>query len=255
MRWFNSTLVFILVLITVYSTLPVMAQQGTAQPSQAGINELLARLEVDYGITPAFPAEWQAQNAGEIIQLYNYLTVIYTACDQIAWQLWQLNNTPSDFTPSEHFRFYFDPAHLQIDRALSLNGYAGNTAPRHENGQIAGYLIQLAPLGMSQPFTFAHEIGHVVDSMLDGLPHEQHIAVVGGVEGTTGWIPGEGYVGNELKFPRAIAGPNEDFADTFGQMMVNGLNSTDSTALRYQFMLDHTHQWFTLIRIKRIFNR
>ena len=248
MRYRFVLVIFIISSFLAFNTSPNFAQED---PSQAAINTLLVQLEIDYGITPAFPAEWQAQTAGEVIQLYDYLTMITYSCELTAQQLWVLNGSPRDITPSDHFRLHFAAAHLQIDRTYNLGaGYGGNTAPRYENGEIIGYMIQLTPLGVSQPFTFAHELGHVIDALLNDLPHNQHIEDLGGVVGSLGWIPGEGFIGNENLFPRANGGANEDFADTFGQMMVGNLSPDNTTAPRYHFMINHTHEWLTLIRLQ-----
>lgn len=253
MRYRLIISLLILSSILLLSTPPSHAQEG---PSQAAINTLLANLETDYGITAAFPAEWQAQTAGEVIQLYDYLTMITLSCELTAQELWTLNNKPANFTPAEHFRLHFDAANLQIDRTGSLGaGFAGNTAPRHEGGEIVGYMIQLTPLGVSQPFTFAHELGHVMDAMLNDIPHNQHVADLGGLVGSVGWIPGEGFIGNENLFPRANGGANEDFADTFGQMMVGNLSPDNSTAPRYHFMVAHTAQWLTIMRLRDLLPR
>lgn len=239
---------FVISSLFAFNISPSSAQE---RPSQAGIDTLLVHLETEYGITPAFPAEWQAQTAAEVIQLYDYLSMISYASDLTAHQLWVLGGSPSDFTPSAYFRLHFDFAHLQIDRTYNLAaGYGGNTVPRYENGEIVGYMIQLTPLGVSQPFTFAHELGHVIDAMLNDLPHIQHVKELGGLVGTLGWIPGAGFTGNENLFPRANGGANEDFADTFGQMMVGNLSPDDTTAPRYHFMVEHTHEWLTLIRLQ-----
>jgi hypothetical protein len=138
---------------------------------------------------------------------------------------------------------------LQIDRTTRLPaGMGGNTAPQYADGKIVSYLIQLTPLGLSQPFTFAHEMGHVVDSLLGDQPHIQHVAELGGTVGTLGWIPGKGYWGNELLFPRAVGGANEDFADTFGEMMMGRLSPLNSTMPRWRFMVRHTDEWLAQIR-------
>lgn len=226
-------------------TVPVAAQDGA---SQAGIDQLLAALEADFGVTAAFPGEWQAASAGEVQQLYDGLHVIYAGFEAVAYRLWVLDGAPDNLSPSEHFHLLFDAAHLSIDRTFRLGNYAGNTAPLYENGVIAGYMIQLGPAGMSQPFTLAHEMGHVVDAMLGDQPHQDHIAFLGGTVGSTGWIPGRGFEGNALMFPRAQAGANEDFADTFGQMMMGNLSPLNSTAPRWAFMVTHTHLWLDAIR-------
>ncbi len=252
---FRYLLIFSILLINLLS-LSAPHRQVNAQdsPSQAGINTLLEALEIDYGITPSFPAEWQAQNAGEVIQLYDYLSMITYSCELTAQTLWELNGSPVDITPKQHFRLHFDPANLQIDRTYNLGaGYAGNTAPRYEGGEIVGYMIQLTPLGVSQPFTFAHELGHVIDAELNDFPHNQHVADLGGVVGSLGWIPGAGFEGNENLFPRANGGANEDFADTFGNMMVGNLSPDNTTAPRYEFMVQHTHEWLTLIQLRTKF--
>lgn len=222
--------------------------QGQDSPSQIGINERLAILAADCGVTPAYPAEWQAQTAGDVIRLYEYLGVIYTACQEVAYTIWRLDGSPEDYTPLAYFRLHFDQAGLQIDRTFNLGSYEGNTAPRYANGEVIGYMIQLSPMGMAQPFTFAHEIGHVVDALLLDKPHQQHMLELGGVVGSVGWIPGRGYESNELLFPRAVAGPNEDFADTFGQMMIGNLSPLNSTAPRWAFMMRHTREWLRLLR-------
>lgn len=247
--------VVLLVSTLSWSVSPNLAE-AQAGPSQAAINTLLEELATHYGITAAFPAEWQAQNAGEVIQLYDYLTMITYSCELTAHTLWELNGSPAELTPQQHFRLHFDPANLQIDRTYNLGaGYAGNTAPRYEGGEIVGYMVQLTPLGVSQPFTFAHELGHVIDALLNDYPHNQHVADLGGVVGSVGWIPGAGFEGNENLFPRANGGANEDFADTFGNMMVGNLSPDNTTAPRYEFMVEHTHEWLTLINLRRKFRR
>lgn len=230
---------------TLAGPLPSQAQHG---PSQAGIDRLLLDLERDFGVTAAFPAEWQAQNGGEVQQLYEGLHTVYSGFQQVAYRLWQLDGSPDHLTPAAHFRLHFDQANISLDRTFRLGRFEGNTAPRYEGGQVVGYMIQLAPGGLSRPFILAHEIGHVLDSLLGDQPQRDHVAELGGVAGTTGWIPGRGYQGNEILFPRAVAGPNEDFADTFGQMMMGRLSLLNSTAPRWLFMVRYTPRWLTDLR-------
>lgn len=226
-------------------TLPSLAQDD--RPSQAGINALVIRLSDDFGVNPAFPGEWQASSASEVQQLYEGLTVIYQGFDIVANCLYQLDGSPQNLTPFAHFRLHFDNANITYDRTTRIGDYAGNTAPQRENGEVVGYMIQFSPLGMSQPFTLAHEMGHIVDALLNDVPHQEHVMALGGVVGTLGWIPGRGYQGNELLFPRAVGGANEDFADTFGQMMMGNLSLFDSTAPRWLFMTTRTHRWLDAI--------
>lgn len=217
-------------------------------PSQAGINERLEILNVDCGITPAFPGEWIAQTPGEVILLYEYLGTVHRACLTVAEQLWFLDGSPQEVTPLEHFRFHFDQAALQLDRSTRLGKYWGNTAPQYSNGVVVGYMIQLAHEGFADESTFAHEMGHVVDGMLGDDPQRQHLREVGGVASDIGWLPGDGYWGYELLFPRSAAGPNEDFAETFGQMMMGNLSPYNGTAPRWWFMVRHTSAWLHAIR-------
>jgi hypothetical protein len=226
-----------------------VAAPATAQhpPTQQQVNDLLAEIESTYGLGFAFPTEWQATTAGEVIQFSEYLTVISDSLAQTAYWLWRLNGSPAYMTPAQHFRLHFDRARIALDRTTQLGAYAGKTNPRYENGRVVGYLVQLTDEGMRQPFTLAHELGHVVDSLLSDLPHTQHVEFLGGVWGATAWLPGRGYVGNERLFPRAVGGPNEDFADTFGQMMMGRLRPLDSTAPRWTFMVTHTRDWLAAI--------
>ncbi len=221
-------------------------------PTQDRVYELMAEIENTYGVGFAYPAEWQATSANEVIQFNEYLTVILESLGRVSKTLYQFGRAPDDplrITPADYFRLHFDRAHIVIDRTTQLSGnFAGKTNPLYGNGLIIGYSIQLTGEGMRQPFTFAHELGHVVDSLLTDLPHTQHVEFLGGAWGAVNWIPGDGYIGNERMFPRAVGGPNEDFADTFGQMMMGKLNPLKSTAPRWAFMVIHLREWLDAIR-------
>lgn len=240
----TKSLLIAILLISVIAPMSISADD----PSQAGIDQRLAILEVDCGITPAFPGEWIAQTPAEVILLYEYLGTVHRACLMVAQQLWFLDGAPDDMTPLEHFRFHFNRAALQLDRSTHLGQFWGNTAPRFENGAVVGYMIQLAHEGFADESTFAHEMGHVVDGLLGDVPQRQHLREVGGVASTVGWLPGDGYWGYELLFPRSAAGPNEDFAETFGQMMMGHLSPYNGTAPRWWFMVRHTSTWLHVIR-------
>lgn len=216
--------------------------------SQTQLNALIASIEDTYGVGFAFPPEWQAQTADELLLFYGYLISIETALEVTASRLWLLNGAPDNLSPTAHFRRHFDQANILIDRVRHLGSYGGNTQPLFENGRIIAYLIQIAPAGFGQSYTLAHEIGHVLDGLLYDLPQKQHREALGGVWTLNYWIPGEGFIGNENLFPRATAGPNEDFADTFGQMMIGNLNPDDSTAPRWEFMTTYVPRWLHLLQ-------
>lgn len=232
----------------------VFPHTGNAQegPTQDRVYELMAEIENTYGIGFAYPSEWQATSANEVIQFNEYLTIILESLRRVSETFYQLGRAPDDplrITPADYFRLHFDRAHIVIDRTVQLGGnFAGKTNPLYGNGVIIGYSIQLTGEGMRQPFTLAHELGHVVDSLLTDLPHTQHVEVLGGEWGAVNWIPGKGYIGNEALFPRAVGGPNEDFADTFGQMMMGKLNPLKSTAPRWLFMVLYLRGWLDAIR-------
>jgi hypothetical protein len=95
------------------------------------------------------------------------------------------------------------------------------------------------------PFVLIHELGHVVDGLLDDLPHSQFVDELGGQFSEFSWLPGEGYAGNEAMFPRAVGGPNEDFADTFSNMLLGRLSVVP---VRYDFMQEHLPEWLAAIR-------
>ncbi|MBI5930659.1 MAG: hypothetical protein HY862_15225 [Chloroflexi bacterium] len=231
-----------------------LAPSATAQdnPTQDRVFELMDEIENTYGVGFAYPVEWQAASANEVIQFNDYLTVILESLARISETLYALGADPNDptrMTPADYFRLHFDNAHIVIDRTTQLgSNFAGKTNPIYGNGAIVGYSIQLTGEGMRQPFTLAHELGHVVDSLLTDLPHTQHVEFLGGEWAATAWIPGKGYIGNEHMFPRAVGGPNEDFADTFGQMMMGKLSPLNSTAPRWSFMVTHIHEWLEAIR-------
>lgn len=244
---------FLLILVSVFfATYPPLQTVAQTTWTQADIDELRAEIEATYEIAFAFPEEWQAQSTDEIPLLMNYLLTIRESLAQTANTLWMLNGSPNDLSPSEHFCFYLSQAHIQIDRVINIGGgYGGNTMPIYENGRVVSYLIQLAPQGIGQPYTLAHEIGHVIDGLLDDYPQNQHRAILGGAWTTNYWIPGAGYLGNENMFPRALSGPNEDFADTFGQMMIGNLSLWGSTTPRWLFMVEQVPSWLNLLEGRR----
>lgn len=245
---FYICLTLFLIFFCVLQPHPVASQDT---PTQERIYELMAEIEDTYGVGFAYPSEWQAASAAEVIQFNEYLTVILDSLAQISHTLAWLGKSPDDplrMTPVDYFRLHFDAAPIVIDRTIQLGGFAGKTNPTYQDGQVVGFSIQLTGEGMRQPFTLAHELGHVVDSRLADLPQQQHVEVLGGAWGAIAWIPGKGYTGNEWMFPRAVGGPNEDFADTFGQMMMGRLGLLDSTASRWLFMVVHTRDWLLALR-------
>lgn len=213
--------------------------------TQTEINRLLVEIEDIYGVGFALPAEWNATTAAEVMIFTDGLHEMLAAFDTTARYLyvWSEIDDP-DITPLELFRTVFDPADLEIDRATFIPGnFVGNTLPRYENGVVIGYTLQLTPAGMNS-FIIAHELGHVVDGLLEDIPQLAFIAALGGEWGVDAWIPGEGYIGNEILFPRAVAGPNEDFADTFGQMMTGNL---EAVPVRYDFMREQIPLWVEML--------
>lgn len=249
----KNSLRFGLALLVGVSAL-VYPHTGIAQenPTQDRVYELMAEIENTYGVGFAYPSEWQATSANEVIQFNDYLTIILESLARVSATFYQIGRVPDDplrITPADYFRLHFDRAHIVIDRTTQLGGnFAGKTNPLYGDGVIIGYSIQLTGEGMRQPFTLAHELGHVVDSVLTDLPHTQHVDFLGGEWGAVNWIPGKGYIGNEALFPRAVGGPNEDFADTFGQTMMGKLSPLKSTAPRWLFMVLHLLGWLDAIR-------
>jgi hypothetical protein len=248
-----TTLICVLMLSPSFGFhLHTSAVRAQENPEQRDIDGILGHIQETYGVGFAFPGEWQARYEDELPLIHSYAATINASLEQVAHTLWMLDGSPPYLSPSEHFRLHFDQANIQIDRVGHLGGYGGNTMPVYEDGLVIAYLIQLAPVGLGRTYTLAHEIGHVLDNLLADQPQWQHREMLGGAWTPTYWVPGSGYEGNEARFPRALAGPNEDFADTFGQMMVGGLNPFDETSSRWLYMTTHTRHWLALLRSRRI---
>ncbi len=237
---------------------PVHAQDDRDNPliptplprvyKQEEIHKLMTLIEETYGIGFAYPAEWIASDANEIIWLTDGLHEIFNALNIASYYLYLYGDAPEDITPPTFFRQHYDSAHLVLDRATRIEGgFWGNTLPLYENSQVVGYMIQLTFQGMDGPFVLIHELGHVLDGLLLDDPHTQFVEELGGEWTTQNWIPGEGYSGNELLFPRALGGPNEDFADTFAAMLL-GYLTEENVAVRYEFMHEHLPKWLAAIR-------
>jgi hypothetical protein len=208
---------------------------------------MLTLIEARYGIGFAFPEEWIAGTANEIQWFTDDLHGILTALDTAAAYLYLYGNPPEDTTPIEFFRQHFDRAKIKLDRASQIQGgFTGNTLPIIENGEVFYYLIQIHPAEMTRQFVLIHELGHVLDGLLEDQPHTDFVAELGGEWTPTAWIPGEGYIGNEELFPRAVAGPNEDFADTFANMLLGRLSET-VVPVRYEFMREYLPQWLAAL--------
>jgi hypothetical protein len=221
------------------------AQKPTDEPrvySQAEINRLQTEISETYGI--GFVAgEWIASTASEVMWFTDAMYNIQEALDTVSYYLHLYGEAPDDVTPVAFFRQHFDAADLVIDRVTRIDGgFWGNTLPIYEDGEVVQYVIQLAPQGMSSPFVVVHELGHVLDGLLDDQPQQDFIAELGGEWTPDAWIPGEGYLGNEGLFPRGVAGPNEDFADTFAGMMM-GYLSPELVPVRYEFMREYLPEW------------
>ncbi len=216
--------------------------------SQAGIDALMQTLTADYGIGFAFPVEWIANDAREVMWFTDGLHHVLGALTLATYYLHAYDGAPEDVTPAAYFRQHFDRANIHLDRVLGLeNGFYGNTMPVVEDGQIVAYNIQLAPGGLSGQYVMIHEIGHVLDALLNDQPQIDFVAALGGEMTPTAWRPGVGYRGNETLFPRAVAGANEDFADTFAAMLMGRL-SPEHVGVRYDFMADYLPRWLADIR-------
>lgn len=257
--WMSGAVLFTLLFLLTLTFRPAayaitrtpIPTQGIPTPlprvySQTEINNMLVLIEERYGVGFSYPTEWQAVNASEIMWFTDGLHQILEALDIASFYLYLYGDPPEDVTPLEFFRLHFDQANLEIDRSVALvDNFAGNTLPRYGNGEVIGYTIQLTGVGMSNPFTLIHELGHVVDGLLADRPHEDFVTALGGEWASDRWLPGQGYRGNEAMFPRATGGPNEDFADTFGQMLLGNLGAV---RVRYDFMLAVLPEWLAAIR-------
>lgn len=249
MRFIMIILLLVMFVIPVWADDPTTpASIPTPQPrtySQAEIDALWEQIETTYGITYAVEAEWNATNANEVIWYTDDLHTILEALQVASFYMWRFADAPEDVTPAEFFRQIFDRAGLQIDRVLGIEGgFVGNTLPVYENSEVDFYVIQLAPGAMSNYFVFVHELGHVIDGLLADTPQLAFIEALGGEWATDFWIPGEGYMGNEAMFPRAVAGPNEDFADTFANFLLGRL---ESVPVRDHFMRQNFPLWMEAI--------
>lgn len=246
-------LIFIISILLM--SFPALAQEDEGIPTplprehrQAEIDKVMALIEETYGIGFAYPSEWIASNANEVIWFTDGLHEIYQALNIASYYLYLYGDAPEGTTPIEFFRQHFDHAHIIIDRATTIEGgFWGNTLPMYENSEVIGYTIQLTYQGMSGSFVLIHELGHVLDNLLLETPQKQFVEALGGEWSTESWIPGEGYLGNELFFPRALGGPNEDFADTFANMLL-GYLTEDNIPVRYNFMLKNLPLWLTDLR-------
>ncbi|MFP4321863.1 MAG: hypothetical protein ACLFTK_05360 [Anaerolineales bacterium] len=239
---------------------PVLAQAPPPAPddylvpprerdySQAGIDALMNTITEQYGIGFAFPVEWIANDAREVMWFTDGLHHVLGALYLAAYYLHAYDGAPEDISPAEHFRQHFDRANILLDRVLGIeNGFDGNTMPVVEDSQIVSYNIQLAPGGLSGQYVMIHELAHVLDALLNDTPQADFVTVLGGEMTPIAWRPGAGYVGNEILFPRAVAGANEDFADTFAAMLMGRL-SPENVAVRYDFMRAYLPIWLAAIR-------
>jgi hypothetical protein len=213
---------------------------------QDSIAEMMTRIEETYGIGFAYPDEWIPGTPAEVIQYVDFMHDVLEALNIAAVYLHYYDNAPEDVSPSEYFRQHFDRANIQIDRVSQVEGgFIGNTLPIIEDGELLGFTMQLTYAGVNGPFILIHELGHVVDALLSDVPQNQFVDALGGAFNDIAWIPGEGYTGNEELFPRAVAGPNEEFADTFSNMLLGRLTVVP---VRYDFMLEHFPDWLEAIR-------
>jgi hypothetical protein len=250
----RKILTLLLLVLTFIHNLPVFADDPPPIPtplprvySQQGINDVLALIEARYGIGFAFPEEWLAGTASEVQWFTDDLHGILAALDTAAAYLYLYGDAPPNSTPGEFFRQQFDRAKIKLDRASQIEGgFTGNTLPVIEDGEPLYYLIQIHPAEMTRQLVLIHELGHVLDGLLKDQPHNDFVAELGGEWAATAWIPGEGYIGNEELFPRAVAGPNEDFADTFANMLLGRL-SESVVPVRYEFMREYLPLWLTLL--------
>lgn len=249
---------FFILLMCLLLVNPTFAQDETAPPivptpvpreyKQTEINAMMSLIQETYGIGFAYPAEWIANDANEVIWLTDSLHEIYQALNIASAYLVFYGDVPEDIAPSEFFRQHFDQANILIDRATTIDGgFWGNTLPMYENSQVIGYTIQLTYQGMSGPFVLIHELGHVLDNLLLEAPHLAFAETLGGEWTTENWIPGEGYSGNEGFFPRGLGGPNEDFADTFANMLL-GYLTIDNIPVRFEFMQENLPVWLAALR-------
>lgn len=225
--------IVLLMLLAWGSLRPAAASQPTY--SQAEIDRLLAEISHDYGLHFAYPGEWQAANAGELMALVQALHLFKAHLQQAAAGL-HAHAPLAAASPAGSFRRAFWRAGLHIDRAGTLpGGFDGNTVPHYADGAVLYYSLQFTLQGMSSPYVVLHELGHVLDNLLQDQPQAHFHAWLGGSMGAAGWQPGLDYAGNEGLFLRARAGLNEDFADTFAQYL-RGQLSPGITPARYQFM-------------------
>ena len=213
---------------------------------QDSITQMMTLIEETYGVGFAYPDEWIPGTPAEVIQYVDFMHDVMEALDIAAVYLHYYDGAPDDMSPPEYFRQHFDRANIQIDRVSQIDGrFVGNTLPIIEDGELLGFTIQLTFAGVGGPFILIHELGHVVDGLLDDMPQNQFVDALGGEFSEVAWIPGDGYEGNEELFPRAVAGPNEDFADTFSNMMLGRLSVVP---VRYNFMLENLPAWLESIR-------
>ena len=258
LRNVKRIVLFALLTISIIGTLPALhAQDESDEPlpvptpmervhRQDEIPQLMALIEERYGVAFAYPDEWIPGTPAEVIQFVDFMHDIHEALDIAAVYLHYYDDAPDDISPPEYFRLHFDQAHIQIDRVSQIEGrFVGNTLPIVEDGELLGFTIQLTYAGVNGPFIFVHELGHVVDGLLGDLPQNQFVEALGGEFSEVAWIPGEGYIGNEAMFPRAVAGPNEDFADTFSNMLLGRL---DVVPVRFDFMQMYLPDWLEAIR-------
>ncbi|HLA43355.1 MAG TPA: hypothetical protein VJZ27_07980 [Aggregatilineales bacterium] len=217
--------------------------------NQDAINALMEIVEMRYGIGFAAPEEWMATGASEIMWFTDDLHGLLEALDIAAYYLWFYGEASEDQSPAEFFRQHFDRANIVIDRSMNIpGGFTGNTLPMYENEKVVSYVIQLHPVSMgSGYFVPIHELGHVVDGLLNDQPQHDFVDALGGTWADQSWIPGKGYDGNENLFPRATAGASEDFADTFANMLMGRL-SPEFIPVRYNFMREHLPGWLENIR-------
>jgi|GEM_PF-5735875 len=228
---------------------PAIAQTETPEPTytQDEIFRLMDEITETYGIGFVIREEWYGSSGGDIINFVDFLQNMLVAFEIMSDVLYESGNPPDDSTPQDYFRLIFDRANIEIDRTAAIQGgFYGNTLPQIENSLVVGYMVQFTPVGFNSQFIIIHEFAHIIDGILDDAPQNAFIDELGGEWTEVAWIPGEDYNGNEEMFPRAVAGPNEDFADTFANMILGRLTE-ELTPARLEFMTDYIPQWLELL--------
>jgi hypothetical protein len=230
------------------TTTPALGQSESPQPySEEAVYDLLLNIAENYGIEFAYPLEWQPTTVQEVILFSDYLAVINHAFQQCAAYLHYFSRAPQDVTPEQFFRQHFDRANIRIDRVTEDLGIYGTRLLLSGDPEEPGYMLQVAPSAMTDPFPIVRELGHILNDLLNNAPVEDFQARLGGSQQGDIWEPGMGYSGYETLFPGATVNVTEDYEDTFGRMLIGEL-SLDVANERYQFMLDYLSLWLADLR-------